>query len=78
MNNLIDDDFVAHYEGGIDGGNNPPAPKKGCFHATTDREWMNINKGDLKVIDDLVKLEHPLKKVPLKLIFSDIVYAITC
>jgi hypothetical protein len=39
---------------------------------------MNINKGDLKVIDDLVKLEHPLKKVPLKLIFSDIVYAITC
>jgi hypothetical protein len=39
---------------------------------------MKIKQGDLKVIDDLVKLEHPLREAPYKLIFSDIVYAITC
>ena len=73
MKTLNDDDFVAHYEGGVE-----QLKKKGCFHDADDRDWMKIDPGDLTVIDDLVELEHPLKKVPRELIYSDLVYRFTC
>ena len=46
------------------------------FHK--DTAWMKIQEVDLNVVDELLELEHPLKKVPLKLIFSDLIYFVTC
>ena len=71
MKALNDDDFVAYFEGG-------EQKKKGCVHDPNDRDWMKIESGDLAVIDNLVELEHPLKKVPRELIYSDLVYRFTC
>ena len=47
-----------------------------CFR--TGKGWMGIKGSDLKVVDDLVTLEHPLKKSPMELIYSDLIFFLTC
>lgn len=77
-----DDNFIAHLEGGDEfleqpAGAGPYDPsKEGCIRK--DRRWMGIKPSDLKVIDELVLLEHPLKNSPMKLIYSDFMYRLTC
>ena len=41
-------------------------------------EWMGLIESDKLLVNELHKLEHPLKKSSYELIFSDIFYYLTC
>ena len=50
---------------------NPDSP-------VTVTDWMHIAEKEIEFVDELYELEHPLKQASYSLIYSDILYYLTC